>query len=60
VAFIEDDEAVGIPSDWTPSVPNLFDSGGDIDCSTHPSQQPSWGWSEFLLTPLITMEQALM
>jgi len=44
VAFIEDDEAVGIPSDWTPSVPNLFDSGGDIDCSTHPSQQPSWGW----------------
>ena len=44
VAFIEDDGDVGIPSGWTPSLPDLLDPGGDIDCSTHPNQRPSWGW----------------
>ena len=43
IAFIEDDDAMGVPSDWTPSVPNLPGIGGDIDCSTHPNQRPSWG-----------------
>ncbi len=43
VAFIEDDDEIGVPSDWTPSVPNLPGVEGDIDCSTHPNQRPSWG-----------------
>lgn len=44
VAFIESDGPVGVPSDWTPSVPDVLDPGDDIDCSAHPEQRPSWGW----------------
>ena len=44
VAFIERDSDVGVPSEWTPSVLDLLDPGDNADCSTHPSQRPSWGY----------------
>lgn len=43
VAFIETDDGVGIPGDWTPSVPDILDPGGEVDCSDHPDQRQSWG-----------------
>ena len=44
IAFIEDDEDAGIPAGWSPSVLDLLDPNGDVDCSIHPTQQASWGW----------------
>lgn len=43
VAFVERDGETGIPSDWDPSLPDLFDPPDDPDCSAHPDQQPTWG-----------------
>lgn len=43
VASVEDDDETGIPSDWSPSLPNLFDPPGGSDCATHPDQRASWG-----------------
>ncbi len=44
VSFVESDGDVGIPSDWTPSIPDILDPDDDIDCADHPDQRPSWGW----------------
>ncbi|MFC4439808.1 MULTISPECIES: S8 family peptidase [Natrialbaceae] len=43
VASVEEDEETGIPSDWSPSLPNILDPPDNSDCSTHPDQRPSWG-----------------
>ncbi|QSX00662.1 S8 family peptidase [Haloterrigena alkaliphila] len=43
VASVEDDDETGIPGDWSPSLPGIFDPPGGSGCSTHPDQQPSWG-----------------
>jgi subtilisin len=43
VASVERDEETGIPSDWSLSLPDLLDPGGESDCSRHPSQRSSWG-----------------
>ncbi|TYL39583.1 peptidase S8 [Natronococcus pandeyae] len=43
VASVEDDEETGIPSDWSPSLSDILDPGGESDCSAHPNQRSSWG-----------------
>lgn len=43
VASVEDDDETGIPSDWSPSLPDLLNPPDGSDCSTHPDQRPSWG-----------------
>ncbi|ELZ21945.1 peptidase S8/S53 subtilisin kexin sedolisin [Haloterrigena salina JCM 13891] len=43
VATVEEDDETGIPSDWSPSLSDIFGSPGGSDCSTHPDQRPSWG-----------------
>ncbi|NUB90170.1 S8 family peptidase [Haloterrigena sp. SYSU A121-1] len=43
VATVEEDDETGIPSDWSPSLSDIFGSPGGSDCAAHPDQRPSWG-----------------
>lgn len=55
VALIEDDDGIGIPDDWGPTLPDLFDPGGATDCDANPEQQPSWG-HERIDAPSVTAD----
>ena len=44
IALIEEDSLIGIPDGWDPSLLDILDPQDDLDCSAHPSQEPTWGW----------------